>query len=510
MSNHLNYALKNVFWGYLGTFITSVLGFISRTVFIYSIGASYLGVNGLFTSVLGVLSLTELGIGFAMGYSLYQPVANNDIEKIKSLMKLYRTAYRIVAITVATLGLAILPLLPYIIKGGEGIKHLNLYYIIFLFNTVSSYFVSYKYSFLNAQQQGYIVTNITSVFNIITAAGQIAALVLYKNYIAYLLVQMLVQLVMKIYASLYIDKMYPFLNDKNTKPLDKADKQKLKTNIRALIIHKIGEISVYQSDNIIISSFVSITTVGLVSNYVLIAGFFNTFISVFFNSLTGTLGNYLAVSDLTSRYKLFKLLDFIGFILFGFTTVCIYALIQPFILLLWGEEYVLPTSFLGIYLLNYFITGSRSAIQQIKIAGGVFDQDKYLPLLQSVANLVISIGLVHIWGINGVFIGTIAAGLIPTLWRPYIVFKHIFQRTPWQYYRDFAIRLLITAGIALTCFELNKLCFRQVEWFYWIFSSFAVILTTVFIMLLYMLKNPETKILKEIFFTVIKKRNTIA
>ena len=504
MSSHLNYAIKNVFWGYIGTFVTALLNFISRTVFIYSISADYLGINGLFASVLGVLSLSELGFGMAMGYSLYRPAAENDIEKIKSLMKLYRTAYRVIAVTVALLGISILPFLHYIIKGGEGIEHIKIYYLIFLFNTVSSYFVSYKYSFLNAQQQSYIVNNLTTVFNIIMVSGQIIVLVIYKSYIAYLLVQMLVQLLMKIYSSVYIDKMYPFLNDKNVKPLDVEEKKKIQTNIKALIIHKIGEISVYQSDNIIISSFINIATVGLVSNYVLITGFFNTFINVFFNSLTGTIGNYLAGSTPDDQRKLFQLLDFAGFILFSFSAVCIYALIQPFILILWGKDYVLTTGFLSVYLFNFFITGQRMAIQQVKIAGGVFVQDKFLPLAQSFVNVFASIILVQFWGINGVFAGTVIAGLLPSLVRPYIVFKHLFKCSPVNYYIEYAIRLCITTASGFICFMLTRIIFKQTEWYYLIFSAFAVILFAAFVLFLYACTKQEAQYFKEIFFILLE------
>ena len=507
MTSHLNYAIKNVFWGYIGTFVTALLNFVSRTVFIYSISADYLGINGLFASVLGVLSLSELGIGVAMGYSLYRPAAENDVEKIKSLMKLYRTAYRVIAVIVALLGLLLLPFLHCIIKGGDGIEHIKIYYLIFLFNTVSSYFVSYKYSFVNAKQQSYIVNNLTTVFNLIMTSGQIAVLIIYKSYIAYLIIQMLVQLLMKIYSSIYIDKLYPFLNDKNVKPLEAEEKKKIQTNIKALIIHKIGEISVYQSDNIIISSFVSITAVGLLSNYVLITGFFNTFIGVFFNSLTGTIGNYLAVSTPDDQYKLFQIIDFAGFILFSFSAVCIYALIQPFILLLWGSEYVLPTGFLSVYLLNFFLTGQRMAIQQVKIAGGVFVQDKFLPLSQALVNLSVSIILVQFWGITGVFIGTVIAGLLPSLVRPYIVFRYLFKRSAWKYYIEYAIRLCIISATGAVCFMITQMIFKQTEWYYLIFSTFAVILITSVILFLYACTKQETQYFKEIFFAVMKKKD---
>ena len=182
-------AAKNILWGYINTIATTILKFVCRWAFIHTIGITYLGINGLYTSILGVLSLTELGIGTAMNYSLYKPVAERDTDKIKSLMVYYKKAYRYVALVITVLGVALIPFLPKLIKGADGVDHLVLYYVLFLFNTVSSYFVSYKYSLAGADQKNYVVNNINTVVTIIMNILQIVALFVFRSFLAYLLIQ---------------------------------------------------------------------------------------------------------------------------------------------------------------------------------------------------------------------------------------------------------------------------------------------------------------------------------
>ena len=226
-----------------------------------------------------------------------------------------------------------------LIKGAQGIIHLKLYYLIFLFNTVSSYFVSYKYGLINAEQKTYIVTNITAIFNVVMNIVQIILIVIFNNYVFYLLTQAIFQLFQKIYMAFYINNKYPYLREKNTIPLSKEEKTNISKNVRALIFHKIGEISVNQTDNIIISAFINIITVGLVSNYMLTISTVNIFVNIIFNGMIGSLGNLFAVESKEKQFQIFKVMDFVGYWIFSFSSVSIISLIQPFIELMWGREY---------------------------------------------------------------------------------------------------------------------------------------------------------------------------
>lgn len=442
------YVTKNIFWGYIGNIASMILSFVSRTAFIYIIGITYLGVNGLFTNVLGVLSFSELGIGTAMNFSLYKPVAEQDTEKIKSLMCLYKNAYRVIAGIITGLGLALLPFLPYIIKGGEGIEHIPLYYLIFLFNTVSSYFVTYKYGLIYAEQKGYLLTNIDSVCRFFIVLLQIIALFLFRNFLVYLLAQAIAQLIQKIFTAVYINKMYPYLSDKNVQKLDKEEKQSIKTNVKALIVHKLGEISVYQTDNIIISAFISVTLVGLVSNYTMLLTTVSGFLTIVFNSFTAGFGNLIATESKETQKKLFNVYHFLGFWLYGFTTICFIVLIQPFITLWLGSDKLIDTLSMMLIMVNQYFVGQRTTLNNFKTAGGVFNPDKFISILQSVINLGVSITLVYFIGLPGVYIGTVVQGLTSNIWRPVIVYRTMFQESAAGYFKDFTKYLLTTAGAA--------------------------------------------------------------
>ena len=505
MKSRVLYTGKNIFWGYISSVLTILLSFICRTAFIRTIGVGYLGINGLFTSVLGVLSLTELGIGTAMNYSLYKPVAENDIEKIKSLMDVYKTAYRIVAFVVAGIGLAILPFLNVLVKGAEGIEHVKIYYLIFLFNTVSTYFVSYKYSLVNADQKHYVISNISAVFSVLMHFFQIFILVAFKSYILYLILQAFMHLAQKVYTAIYIDKRYPYLKDKNVKPLEKGEKNKIIGNVKALMLHKIGEISVNQTDNIIISAFINVTTVGLVSNYTLITNTVNQFVNIIFNGTIGSLGNLFASGDKEKQYKVFRTMDFADFWIFSFSSVALFSLVQPFISLMWGSQYKLPLAFLSLFILNNYMMGQRISVGNIKAAGGIFKQDKYLALIQSAVNLGVSVVMALKFGLVGVYIGTIVSGLIPSIMRPYIVYKNLFDKKIREYYLDYIVRIVLTAIMCVGGYWFVGFITADASWIRFFIAVAVIGIVPNLILLLLYFKSEEFKYLSSVALGLLKK-----
>lgn len=505
MKSRVLYTGKNVFWGYVSSLVTILLSFICRTAFIKTIGVGFLGINGLFTSVLGVLSLTELGIGMAMNYSLYKPVAENDIEKIKSLMDVYKTAYRIVAFVVAGIGLVILPFLNVLVKGAEGIEHVRLYYLIFLFNTVSTYFVSYKYSLVNADQKNYIISNISAVFSVLMNFFQIFMLVAFKSYILYLVLQATIQLIQKVYTAIFIDKHYPYLKDKNIKPLEKGEKNKIIGNVKALMLHKIGEISVNQTDNIIISAFINVTAVGLVSNYTLITNTVNQFVNIIFNGTIGSLGNLFASDDKEKQYRVFRTMDFADFWIFSFSSVALFSLVQPFISLMWGSQYRLPFAFLCLFILNNYMVGQRISVGNIKVAGGIFKQDKYLALIQSVVNLGVSVLMAIKLGLVGVYIGTIVSGLIPSVLRPFIVYKNLFDKRAIEYYISYLFRLCLTAIMCFGGYLCVSAIMVDLSWLRFFIAVAVIGIVPNLILLLFYFKSEEFKYLSSVALSLLKR-----
>ncbi|MEC6747665.1 polysaccharide biosynthesis protein [Marinilactibacillus sp. XAAS-LB27] len=503
--SRIEFAKKNIKYGYIGTVLNLLLKFVSRTVFIYALGATYLGVNGLYTNILSVLSFAELGIGTAMNYSLYKPIAEHDKEKIKSLMSLYKTAYRWIAIIVAVLGLGIIPFLQFVIKDPGSISDTELivYYLIFLFNTVSSYFVSYKYSLANAEQKNYIQTNIRTVSTVMVVLAQILVLLFLQNFLIYLLVGAFIELLEKVYANYYLNKKYPMLLEKNVRKLDSEEVEPIKTNIKALVFHKIGEISVYQSDNIVISSFINITVVGLVSNYNLLISSVTQLINIIFNSLISSFGNLIATESIEKQLRLFKVYRFVAFWVFGFSSIAFIILLSPFVELWIGSEMVINQLVIYLIIIDFYARGHRIVVNNFKIAAGVFAADKYVAILQAVVNLVISIILVQYIGLAGIFIGTVIQGLIATGIKPYIVYKNIFKQSVKEYYVDSAVYLSI---MALTLFLLEMIKNQLLSTVNWInFIGMVVVLTVVVNAIFFILlrKRTEFQYLKNI---ILKKK----
>ncbi|MBQ7425553.1 MAG: polysaccharide biosynthesis protein, partial [Lachnospiraceae bacterium] len=248
-------ATRNIAFGYVGQVATALMSFVLRTVFIMHLNEQLLGVNSLYTNILSILNMAELGIGTALNFSLYGPVARNEKEKIKSYMQLYKKAYYYIALVVAILGLALSPFLKYLTKNPGNIttRDLTLYYFIFLFNTVSSYFVAYKYSLVNAEQKNYIQTNINTITKIITVLIQIVMIVVFENFYLFLLSDAAVQLIQKIFVSRFLDRMYPYLREKNVEKLSKAESDAVWKKTKALVFHKIGDVARLQTDALIIS-----------------------------------------------------------------------------------------------------------------------------------------------------------------------------------------------------------------------------------------------------------------
>jgi O-antigen/teichoic acid export membrane protein len=456
MSRILN-ATRNIKYGYMRMLVQLVLGFISRTVFIHTLGVEFLGVNGLYTNILGVLSLAELGIGTAMNFSLYNPIAIGDYEKVKAIMKVYRHAYRIIALVVSVLGLSLVPFLKYIIKdpGNISSNDLMIFYLIFLFNTVITYFVAYKYSLVNAEQKNYIQTNISMITSFITSSLQIFILIVFRSFLIYLLIGAIIGLLQKIFVNIYFNKLYPYLLDKNIEELTNEEKEPIIKNVKALIYLKIGEISVYQTDNIVISSFINVATVGLISNYNMLIMSASGFISIVFSSVISSLGNMIVTENKEKQYHIFKVYRFLAFWMYGFATIAFLFLLNPFIQLWIGNNMLIDGTVICLILVNYYIVGHARVVNNIRNAAGIFDAIKYIAIIQAAVNLVVSIVLVKIIGLQGVYIGTICSTLIYTFTVPRILYRKVFKINPYEYYKD-SIYYLLPVALSILSLELIK------------------------------------------------------
>lgn len=473
-------AAKNIAFGQIGNLITQLLGFVLRTVFIDHLGDTLNGINDLYTSILSVLSMAELGIGTALNYSLYKPVAQGDINKIKSYMLLYKKAYRSIGIVIAVIGLAISPFLPYLVKQPEGVstRDLTLYYFIFLFNTVSTYFVAYKYSLVNAEQKNYIQTNIITVTKMITVALQVIVILVTGNFYAYLLTAAAVELLQKIFVSNYLNRRYPYLMDKDVEKLSKEETGEIVTKTKALVFHKVGDVARLQTDSMIISGFINVTLVGIVGSYNMVLNSVANVVNIIFNSVLSSFGNLIATESREKQYQIFKVYRFAACWIYGLAAIGFSMLLTPLIYLWLGSERTLAFAVVFCILIDFYFKGDRIVLSNFKTAAGVFEQDKYLALIQGAVNLIISIVLVQKIGLAGVYVGTIVSGLIANITKPVIIYKVILDKPVKGYFMDSIKYIFVIAIVFGLLSVIKKLVMPEITIL--TFAAMFVIICVVF------------------------------
>ena len=504
----IQHTIKNIVFGYIGNLSSTVLGFILRTVFIMKLDETLLGVNGLYTGVLSLLSMAELGIGTALNFSLYAPVAQKNYDRIKSYMQFYKKAYRIIGLIVAVLGIALIPFLKFFIKdpGNYGIRELTLYYLIFLFNTVSTYFVSYKYSLVNAEQKNYIQTNILTITKLATTILQLIVLVVTSNFLLYLLTAAAVELLQKIWANNYLNKRYPYLLDKDVVPLGKEETKDICDKTKALLCLKIGDIARLQTDSIIISSFIQVAIVGIVDNYNMVINSVQNFVLVIFNSAISSFGNLIATESKQKQYELFKIYRFVANWIYGLSAIGFYVLLTPLVVDLWlGEKWLLSANIVALIVIDYYFKGDRVVMMNFRTAAGVFEQDKFLPLIQGGVNLVISIVLVQRIGLIGVYVGTVVSGLIANISRPPIVYRVCFERKSKEYFIDTAKYLLVMAVILVIVLPLSGMLLKEVTLVTFILTGVMIVVVYNVIFLTAFCKTGEFRYMYDMVMRRVKR-----
>lgn len=447
-------ATRNIAFGYIGQLATALMSFVLRKIFILHLSETLLGVNSLYTNILSILNMAELGIGTALNFSLYGPVARGEKEKIKSYMQMYRKAYHTIALVVAVIGLAMTPFLPVFIRnpGDNTLRDLTIYYFIFLFNTVSSYFVAYKYSLINAEQKNYIQTNIITITKVITVFFQIIVVVVTENFYLFLITDAFIQLIQKIFVSRYLDNMYPYLKEKDVQKLSKEESDNVWTKTKALVFHKVGDVARLQTDALIISSFIEVTMAGVVDNYNMVISTVSNFVNIIFNSVISSFGNLIATESKEKQYSMFRVYRFFASWIYGFSCVGFMVLLTPLIRLWLGDRWILTSAAVYCILIDYYFKGDRIVLSNYKTAAGVFEPDKYLALIQGAVNLVISIVLVQTsLGITGVYIGTIVSGLIANITKPVIIYGTCFDKKAYGYFLDTAKYLTSMVFVLLLC-----------------------------------------------------------
>ena len=497
--------VRNIYWSLIGQTLGIIASFIVRIVFIRVLNSTYLGLNGLFSNILTILSLTELGVGTAITYSLYRPLAKHDNEKIKSLMLLFKQVYTVIGIVIFVIGFGLTPFLSFFIKDMPDIEGLEIIYMLFVTNTAVSYFFSYKRNLILADQNRHIETIYRYSFYILMNILQIIYLFISKDYFGYLIIQVLLTIISNWALSVKADKMYPFLREKNIKKLDKKDTKEIIKNTKALMLKKVGGVAVNSTDNIVISKFVSLNAVGFYSNYYLVMYALYMIINQVYTSLTPGVGNFWVDQDEKRRIELFKKSNLATFWIAFFCSVCLMVLFNDFIEIIAGKEYLFNIEIVLVLVVIFYFTVMRKVVNSFREASGIFYKDRYITIYEAVTNIGISILLSIKLGVLGVFLGTFISYFSLPFWiEVFILYKDGFKEKVTKYYIEYILRLISTISLAFLLYYVLGLITGPVLLVF-IFKCFCCLLIPNILFFLIYHNTEEFKYFSSLIKGIIRK-----
>ena len=465
-------SLRNLVTGIGSNLLLTVIRFVCRTVLISTLGSAYLGINGLFSDILSMLSLTELGLDVAMNYKLYKPLAENDMPRIRALMHFYKYAYIIVGSAILVLGAILIPFLPTLIKDYDSITALGLspvvIFLLFLSQSASSYlFFASKNAILKANQEEYILSVIGFVSQFILNIAQIVTLVLFKNFLIYIALSIGFSVLSNFLIALVAQKKYPEAFKKSSDRLSKDEIKDLFKDLGGAFIYKVNNTVLRGTDNLIISSFIGLTVVGFYSNYLLLFTTITVILDRFFGAFRASLGNLYAKESIEKRYAFFEISNFLAALLYGTAGVGV-AVCMDELLVAWiGTEYVIPQP-LAIMIGAQLITlGIKTSLGQIRYVTGAYRQVWYRPLISIVINLAVSLVMVNLIGIYGVVLGTLCADILADfIIDPIVINKYSLEshKSVFKYYSKQLIYIGILVAVAALDFYLCSTILTGLGW----------------------------------------------
>lgn len=396
-------------WG--GQAMIIVVNMIARKVFLQSLGSDYLGLNSLFTNIVGLLAVAELGFGSAIDYSLYKPLAEDDKESIKSLMRLYKKIYCTIGCIILFGGLLLVPWIPSLASGTEEIENVRFIFMMFVFNTAVSYFFSYYTALITADQKKYVYNIVHYVFQFLMYGMQIVILLNSKNYYAYLLCQMAATVFENLIMTVIAKRKYPYLQQKNVKPISADNLFSINKNVKALILNKIGMSLVTSTDNILISKLTNLSVVGIYGNYSTIVTAVRNAFWLGITSFTASVGNQLVKGTKKECIEIFYAVQLLGNWLYGWGTICLFVLLTPFVRL-WYGEYILATTIVLMICVNLYLSGQRTVLQSYISAAGMYHSIRYRAITEGILNVILSVILGKYFGLSGIFAGTLISGFL--------------------------------------------------------------------------------------------------
>ena len=481
-----------------------VLAFVVRFIFVKVLNEQYLGVQGLFTNIISMLSLAELGIGTAISFILYKPLAEKDYNKVSVIVTFLRMVYIAIGIVVLISGIIITPFLKYLVTGYT-MGNLNIIFIMYFITLAVEYFLTYPETLLSADQKHYKISFILIGYTLITNVLQIIVLLVTKNFLIYILADVVMKIIKAVAINLYIKRYYPEVNFYNKEKLEKKEKNVFIKNVKSLFLYKIGDYLINGTDNIIISKIIDISTVGIYSNYLSTITIFRNIMFNIINGVTASFGNLIIKEKEDVQENVFNIMNFITYMFCGFVFCCLIFLFNDFTKLLYGNNYVLGMMEVIIICLNFYIATMLLPLESVKSAAGLYYEDRYISLIQAAINVFISIILGLKIGLIGVLLGTFISYILTTVWeRPIIIYKEIFKSNSIVYFKKYILQIfIIVFNILLDYLVITKL-FTQVTILNFILKGITIFIVYVVTNIIIFIKSNELqyilKTIKDKFF----------
>ena len=499
-------AVRGTFFGIVFRLIQIIFPLIIRTIFIYTLGVEYLGLNSLFTAILQVLNLAELGVSSALVFSMYRPIVVNDTKKMCQLLNLYKLYYRLIGFVVLLIGLFLVPFLPHLISGTIP-DDINIYilYAMNLASTVLSYWLfAYRNSLFAAHQRNDIVSIISIFVNSCMYGMQIVSLLAFGNYYLYLSLTIVGQISINIITAIVSKRFYPDYTPSGKLPLD--ERKDINKKVRDLFTAKVGSVINNSADSIVISAILGLEVLAIYQNYYYIISAIMAMFAIFFNACTAGIGNSLIVNDSTQNRRLLYNINHIVFFAINFGCTCFVCMCQPFMRIWVGEKYALDFPFVILFALYLFAEEAPRTLIVFKDAGGIWKHDRYRPLISAGVNLSLNIALTPIIGLYGIIISTLIAMLFVSFpWAIMNINKRLFAINIRKYLSRLALYIVaICVSSLLAYFICSNIHITSMKITLIIRGIIASIISPV-VFLLFFCKSEETSYLLHSVKEIIRR-----
>ncbi|KRM78495.1 transporter [Lapidilactobacillus dextrinicus DSM 20335] len=419
-------SVKNLSMNITGQVLLMGFRFISRTIFIHYLSVEYLGIDSLFSNVLSMLALADLGITSALNYSLYKPIRDQDQEQIKKLMQYFKKIYLIIATTVLLLGLALVPFLHLIVNLDKAVPNVHFYYILMLLSVVMSYLFVYRSALVIASQKEYLVTRVTIFTQLLRIGLQIIVLMVFQNFALYLVVPIVIELLDNLIVSRTAMKLYPYLNEKTSK-LEKSERRAIFENIKSIFAYRFSDVVMNNTNSIFISILVGTIYVGYYTNYMMLVSSISMIVNMGFSSISASVGNKNVGHHLDEQEQIFQVMVFINQWVAGFCAICFLVLLTPFIQLWVGNQFVLSNLVIFAIVIQFYITTMMSTTAIYRDTTGIFKETKYIVLINSAFNVIFCLVLGHLFGIVGILLSASISRLLTSFWfEPKVLYEKYF------------------------------------------------------------------------------------